>query len=120
MDPQQCPTDEQLTQFLEGELAEADVVNVNNHLADCTRCQSKLDAQTESHLVADFSLRDSTDDPAISKLVSRLSVLSPWPTKRRRASGRIGCVQNQRTYWRWLQRPALSRSGCEDRSRGGD
>lgn len=72
----ECPTDEVLNQFLEGELADELVAELNAHLESCEVCQAKLDALTESHL--GVALPDvAVTDPTISNLVSRLSVLSP-------------------------------------------
>ena len=76
MNAPQCPTDEHLTAFLEGELSEQETSDTNTHLADCAACQSKLDAMTESHLAVDIS-SVTDEDPAISSLVSKLSLISP-------------------------------------------
>ena len=76
MNGDQCPTDEQLTAFLEGGLSDSETTALNAHLAECDLCQGKLDALTESHLAVDLA-SSSTDDAAISSLVSKLSVLSP-------------------------------------------
>ncbi|MFK7820785.1 MAG: protein kinase [Planctomycetaceae bacterium] len=77
MDQTQCPTDERLTDFLNGTLSETESNDINTHLTACIQCQAKLDAQTESHLVTGFNFDEPASDPAVSALVSRLSVLSP-------------------------------------------
>lgn len=76
MSQPQCPGDEQLGMFLEGELNENNATVLASHLEGCARCQKSLDAMTESHLPIDLPSLAS-NDPTVSNLVSRLSVLNP-------------------------------------------
>ncbi len=76
MNQMQCPNDDHLSAFLEGELTSEEVSQINAHLESCTRCQAALDAATESQLAVGLPV-DPADDPTISNLVSRLSLLSP-------------------------------------------
>ncbi len=73
-----CPSPDRLTAFLEGTLPNDETPTVDAHLTECARCQSALDGMTESHLSVQLGARQSeASDPKLSKLIARLSVMSP-------------------------------------------
>ena len=76
MNEQACPTEQQLSLFLESGLSPEDCADIDLHVALCPLCQSSLKALSESHLGIDPSLDEPLDE-SVSNLISKLSVLGP-------------------------------------------
>lgn len=71
-----CPSEDTLNRLLNDALEDSRHESLNQHLEECTDCQSRLDALTSSHLGVSLPT-PNIPDPAISQLISHLSSLSP-------------------------------------------
>ena len=61
-----CPSDEQLSLFLDESLAGGDAVTIEPHLLGCTACQKKLEALTDSDAVRHWRhLREEDTGPFV-------------------------------------------------------
>lgn len=71
-----CPSEDTLNRLLSDVLEDSRYESLNQHLEECIACQSRLDALTDSPVGVSLPVSNE-HDAAISKLVSRLSSLSP-------------------------------------------